>query len=117
VRRTRRFDILLLLGAVVALVDTAWGTIASMILDFRQPNDILLAISFVLGAAMYAADVWLDKRVAICLLALWLFRWAALCFIGRTAAFANPWHGSQFLIAALVLLQLSKLWRSRSLAD
>jgi hypothetical protein len=45
-----------------------------MILDFRQPNEVLLAISFVLGAAMYAADVWLNRRVAICLLALWLLR-------------------------------------------
>jgi hypothetical protein len=109
--RTRRFDVLLLLGAVVALVDTACGTIASMILDFRQPNEILLAISFVLGAAMYAADVWLNRHVAICLLALWLLRWTALCFIARPPVFANPWHGSQFLIAALVLLQLSKLRR------
>jgi hypothetical protein len=109
--RTRRFDILLLLGAVVVLVDTAWGGIASLILDFRRPNDVLLAASFVLGAAMYAADVWLDERVAVCLLTLWLFRWAALCFIGRTPALASPWRGSQLLIAAFVLLQLSKLRR------
>jgi hypothetical protein len=45
----QRFDSLALLGAFVVLVDTVWGAVAALGLDLSRMNELVLAISFVLG--------------------------------------------------------------------
>jgi hypothetical protein len=93
-------------------VDTLWGGVAALILDPGRPNEFALAIGLVLGFPMYALDVWLNRRVAICLWMLWLFRWVAASFAGPTLMIASIWRGNVLLILAFALLQWSKLRRA-----
>ena len=110
-----RVDVLVLIGGLAALVDTVWGGFASLGLDLYRTNELIGGISFVLGFPAYLLDLWLDKRIAISMLGLFLFRWIALCFGGPTPVLCNPWRVSVLLIVAFVLLQLSKLWHGRKL--
>jgi hypothetical protein len=100
----------MLVGGAIMGVDTLWGGVAALILDLGRPNELALAITMVLGLPMYALDVWIDRRIAICLLALWLLRWAAASFAGPIPLLASIWRGNVLLILAFVLLQWSK-WR------
>jgi hypothetical protein len=110
-----RVDVLVLIGGFFALVDTVWGGLASLGFDFYLTNELVVAISFVLGFPIYLLDLWLDKRIAISMVGLFLFRWIALCFGGPTPVFCSPWRVSVLLIVAFVFLQLSKLRRERKL--
>ena len=110
-----RVDALALIGGFIMLVDTAWGGIAALGLDLSRLNELVLAISFVLGFPIYLLDLWINKRIAVSMLGLFLFRWIATCFGGPTPVLCSPWRGSVLLILALVLLQLSKLLRERRL--
>ena len=110
-----RVDSLALIGGFIMLVDTAWGGIAALGLDLNRMNELVLAISFVLGFPIYLLDLWINKRIAVSMLGLFLFRWIATCFGGPTPVFCSPWRGSVLLILALVLLQLSKLRLERKL--
>lgn len=110
-----RVDSLAVIGGFIMLVDTAWGGIAALGLDLSRMNELVLAISFVLGFPIYLLDLWINKRIAVSMLGLFLFRWIATCYGGPTPVLCNPWRGSVLLILALVLLQLSKLRRERKL--
>ncbi len=112
-----RDDSLALIGGFIMLVDTGWGGIAALGLDLSRMNELVLAISFVLGFPIYLLDLWLDKRIAMSMFGLFLFRWIALCFGGPTPVFCSPWRVSVLLIVAFVLLQLSKLRRERKLSQ
>lgn len=107
----RRVDSLAMIGAFVILVDTIWGGIATLGLDLSRTNELVMGISFVLGLPVFLLDLWINKRIAISMLGLFLFRWIATCFGGPTPVLCSPWRGSVLLILALVLLQLSKLRR------
>ena len=104
-----RTDPLALLGGFAALLDTAWGALASLGLDLSRTNELVLGVSFVLTLPAYLLDVWVDKRVAIFLLGLFIFRWVARCYGGPTIVLCSPWRGSVLLVVAFGLLQLSKL--------
>lgn len=104
-------DALVVLGGLVSLVDTVWIGLATLGLDVSRTNELVLAISFVLGFPAYLVDVWANKRIAITLLGLMTFRWIATCLAGPTPVLCSPWRGNQFLIVAFVLLQASKLRR------
>ena len=104
-----RIDSLAGIGGFLILLDTIWGVLAALGLDLSRTNELLMAISFVLGLPMYLLDLWINKKIAICLLGLFLFRWVARCFDGSTFVLCNPWRGSEFLVLAFVLLQWSKL--------
>ena len=106
-----RVDSLALVGGFVILVDTLWGGLAALGLDLSRMNELVLAISFVLGFPIYLLDLWINKRIAISMLGLILFRWIATCFAGPTPGLCSPWFGNQLLIVAFVLLQFSKLRR------
>jgi hypothetical protein len=107
--KRHRIDSLTLLAGVVILLDSVWGGIATLGLDWSRTNELVMGISFVLGIPMYLLDVWINKRIAICLLGLFFFRWVARCFGGSTPVLCNPWSGSLLLILAFALLQWSKL--------
>ena len=104
-----RADPLVLVGGFVATLDTAWGAVASLGLDLSRTNELVLGVSFVLTLPAYLLDVWVDKRVAIFLLGLFIFRWVARCYGGPTIVLCSPWRGSVLLVVAFGLLQLSKL--------
>lgn len=106
-----RVDLLVLIGAFIMLVDTAWGGMAALGLDLSRTNELVMAISFVLGLPIYLLDIWINKRIAISMLGLFLFRWIATCFGGPTPVLCNPLRGSVLLILAFALLQQSKLRR------
>ena len=108
-----RVNSLALIGGIVSLVDTVWLGLAVLGLDLSRTNELVLAISFVLGFPIYLLDLWINERIAISMLGLILFRWIANCFAGPTPVLCSPWWGNQLLIVALVLLQLSKLRRER----
>jgi hypothetical protein len=110
-----RVDFLALIGGFIMLVDTAWGGIAALGLDLSRMNELILAISFVLGFPIYLLDRWINKRIAVSMLGLFLFRWIATCFGGPTPVLCSPWRCSVLLIVAFGLLQLSKLRRERKL--
>lgn len=101
----------MLIGGLVMLVDTAWGGIAALGLDLSRTNELVMAVGFVLGLPMYLLDVWINKRIAISMLGLFVFRWIATCFGGPTPILCNPLRGSVLLILGVALLQLSKLRR------
>jgi hypothetical protein len=102
-------DALVALGGLLMLVDSVWGAIAALGLDLSLKNELALALSFVLGFPLYLLDFWTGKRIAFALIALFLFRWIALCFAGPVFAFCSPWPGSALLICAFLLLQWSKV--------
>ena len=103
---------LVVIGGLIILIDTLWGCLASLGLDLQRANEFLLAISFVCGVPMFLLDLYLKRRIAVCLIVLFLFRWYALCFSGPSPAFHNPFPLGLLLILAVVLLQLSKLLKS-----
>lgn len=110
-----RVDSLALIGGFVALVDTVWGGLATLGLDPNRTNEQVMGISFVLTFPTYLLDLWIDERVPMSMLGLFLFRWITTCFGGPTPVLCSPWRGSVLLILAFVLLQLSKLRRERRL--
>jgi len=112
-----RVDILVLIGGFIMLVDTAWGGIAALGLDLSRINELVMAISFVFGFPIYLLDLRINKRIAISMVGLFLFRWIATCFGGPTPVLCSPWRGSVLLIVAFGLLQLSKLRRERTLRN
>ena len=91
------------------LIDTAWGGLATLGLDSSRTNELVMGISLVLGLPIYLVDVWLNGRVAVSMLGLFLFRWIATCFVGPTPVLCNPLRGSVLLISAFALLQVSRL--------
>lgn len=113
----RRVDVLALIGGFVILVDSIWGGLAALGLDPSRTNDLVLGISFVLGFPVYLLDLWINKRIAVSMLGLFLFRWIATCFAGPTPVLCSPWRGSVLLIVAFVLLQLSKLRQERKVGQ
>jgi hypothetical protein len=110
-----RVDSLVLIGGFVALVDTAWGGLATLGLDLSRMNELVMGISFVLTFPLYLLDIWINKQIALSMLGLFLFRWIATCFGGPTPVLCSPWRGSVLLIVAFVLFLLSKLRRERKL--
>jgi hypothetical protein len=106
-----RIDSLALLAGFVVLLDTALGGIVLLGLDLRRADELVFGVSLVLGLPMYLLDLWIDKRIAICLIGLFLFRWGALCLGGPRPSLSNPfvWPVGILLFFALVLLQASKL--------
>ena len=109
--KNRPSDSLVVLSGVAAFLDTVVGGIASLGLDLSRPDELVLAISFVLGFPMYLLDRRSKKRVAYFLLALFIFRWLARGFGGPTPYLVNPfdWPVGILLFLALALLQWSKL--------
>ena len=110
----KRVNSLVLIGGFIMLVDSAWGGLAALGLDLRRTNELVLAISLVIGFPIYLLDLRINQRIAISMIGLFLFRWIVLCFGGPTPVLCSPWRGSVLLIVAFVLLQLSKLHRSVS---
>ena len=107
----RRVDLLALIGGLAILVDTVWGGLVSLGLDLTRMNELVLAVSLVLGFPIYLLDLWSDRRIAISTLSLFTCRWIATCFAGPAPVLCSPWRGSVLLISAFVLLQLSKVRR------
>jgi hypothetical protein len=110
-----RVDSLVLIGGFITLIDTVWGGLASLGLDSNRTNQLVMAISLILGFPVYLFDLWMDKRIAISMIGLFFFRWIARCFAGSAPVLCNPWRGSVLLIFAIVLLQVSKLRREQRL--
>jgi hypothetical protein len=101
------------IGGVVAAFDTVLGIVVALGLDPARVDDGVLIVSLVAGAAMYALDARSPRRLAIWMLGLWMLRWTASCFAGpEPASLVVPWRNSQYLIAAFVLLQYSKMRQS-----
>lgn len=117
--KRHRIDFLALLGGLAALLDSAWGAIAVLGLDPSRTIELILGITFLLGLPIYLLDLWINKRIAIFVLALFLFRWITGCFAGGTPHLCSPISvpASIFLFSAFVLLQSSKLrlWRKAKL--
>ena len=104
-------DSLAVVAGVAALFDTAIGTVAALGLDWSRPNEVVMGISFVLGFPAYLLALWLKRRLAVSLLALFLFRWVARCLGGPTPALCNPfiWPVGILLFLALIFLQWCRL--------
>jgi len=110
-----KIDSLTLSGGIVMLLDSIWGGIIVLGLDLRHPYELVLAISLVIGFPVYILDLWIDKRIPIFMIGLFLFRWIVRCFGVPVPALCNPLRGSVLLIAAFVLFQWSKLRREQIL--
>jgi hypothetical protein len=82
-----RVDSLALIGGFIILSDSIWGVIATLGLDWNRGNELVMGISFVLGFPSYLFDLWINKRIAISLLGLFLFRWIATCFVDQLQFF------------------------------
>jgi len=104
-------DFLAILAGFAALLDTLVGVIVLLGLDLWRPNELVFGISLLLGLPMYLLDIWFDRRIAFCLLGLFLFRWILRSFVGPHPGISNPfvWPVGLLLFLALVLLQSSKL--------
>lgn len=111
----RRIEPLALIGGILMLADSVWGVLAALGLDPSRTNELIMGISFVIGFPTYLLDLWMDKRIAAATLGLFVFRWIATCFGGPTPILCNPLRGSMLLVAAILLLQLSKVRRGRKL--
>jgi hypothetical protein len=109
--QTRSISLLVIFSGIAALLDTAIGAMASLGLDWSRTNEVIMGISSVLGFPMYLLDLWLKRRVAVCLVLLFVFRWVARCFGGATPVLCNPfvWPVGILLFLSLVLLQASRL--------
>ena len=105
--------LLLKLAALLVLVDTAWGVVAVLPFDWTLPNEALLGVSFLLGLPAYLLDFWNKRRVVIALPAVVLFRGCAEFYAGSPHPLGWQLWGNQLLIAALVILQWSKLQRRK----
>jgi len=92
-------------------LDTIWGGMAALGLDLSRVNELLMAISFVLGLPAYMLDLRNGSRIAKWLLTLLVLRWWARCYGTQDLLLCNPLRGSVLLVVSLVLLQLSKLRR------
>lgn len=106
--RRRRLGPLALLGASIMLLETAWGSFASFGLDLGRLDDFLLALSLVLPFPMYLIDLWIGRRVALCLIALFLFRWAVSGLLLGSGP-VPPWSHNGLLLVAFALLQVSRV--------
>jgi hypothetical protein len=111
--KSRRIGYMAVLGGILMLIDTLWGGIAVLPLDWGSVAEIALGISLVIGFPMYMLDFWSGKRLVLFLPALFIFRWITEISVGTSTALVRPWRGSVLLIAASVLLQLTKS-RSRA---
>lgn len=111
--RKHEIDPLILAGAVIMLVDTAWGALVALGFDLGRTHDLVLAISLVLSFPVYLLDVWNDARIPLAMPGLFLFRWIARSFFaGPTPGLVgDPWRGSLLLMVAFALLQFSQLRR------
>jgi hypothetical protein len=96
-----------------ALLDTAIGSTSLMWLDLGRTNELLTAITFVLGVPMYLIDLRLKKPVAIGLLTLITCRWAVLNAGTWPPRFSDlfAWPMGILLTLSFVFLQLSRLRR------
>ena len=106
-----RVGYLAMLGGVLMLIDTLWGSIAVLAFDWSSPNEAAAGISFVIGLPTYVLDFWSKRRVVLFLPALFLFRWLAVSIGSASPTFIQPWTLNALVIAAAVLLQASKLRR------
>ena len=124
-QKDRSGDWLVVLSGVAAALDTLMGLMINMGLDPRRAGDLLFGISLVLGFPSYLLDLRSKKRIALCLLTVFLFRWAVLSVVGLTPGpvklnewleglllFPIEWPVGLLLFLALALLQWSKLRRA-----
>ena len=91
------------------VIDTVWGAVAVLPFDWRRTGDALLGITFLLGLAAFLLDLWRRGRIVIFLPILILLRGFAESHAGSPAKVGWQFRGNELLIAAWVLLQLSKL--------
>jgi hypothetical protein len=101
-------------AGLLALLDTAIGATSLMWLNLGRRDELLIGISFVLGAPMYLLDLRLKKRLAICLLTLLVCRWAILSAGAWPPRFSDlfAWPMGILLTLSFVFLQLSRLPRT-----
>lgn len=100
---------LVILGGLLMLIDSLFGGIAVVIFDWRVFRDASIGFGLLMGLPAYVLDYWNGKRFLIYLPALFLIRWVAQSLGGTPPYWGTPWIGSELLIAAAVLLQISKL--------
>ena len=84
----------------------------SLGLDWDRTNELLLSFSLVMGLPMYFLDVWLNKRIATCLLGLFLFRGGVRYFNGGTPALYSPVAGqliTYFTVRVVPVVQVTGL--------
>ena len=98
----------LVVGALLMLIETLWGAIAVLPLDWHRLPDIVVGISFVVGLLSYLLDALSKKRIIIFLPALFLFRWLALSVATTHPSLLAPLQVNVLLIPASMLLQWSK---------
>jgi len=91
------------------LIDSLWGVIAVLPLDWRQLPHLVVGISFVIGLPCYLLDALTRRRMLVFLPALLLYRWIALGLLVKPHTVAGPWRVCVLLILASLLLQWSKL--------
>jgi hypothetical protein len=110
----RRTDALVVISGFILLVDTVWGGKAALGLDLSRTSALVMGMSLVLGFPAYLLDLWIDKKIAVSMLALFVFRGIAMYFGGATQVGFSLWHGNVLLIVGFVFLQLSKHWRYKA---
>ena len=104
----------MLFGSGVMALDSAWGGLCALGLDWYNFNEALLGITFILGLPSYVCDIWIGSRVAVILPGLFIFRWIATCFAGGTYQACNPLRCNVLLIVGFGILQLCKLANSQA---
>ncbi|HEY5381230.1 MAG TPA: hypothetical protein VIJ65_03185 [Acidobacteriaceae bacterium] len=58
---------LVIAGGTVSLGLSAWGAIASLILDYRKPSELALALTFVAPFPLFLFSIW-SLRISACAL-------------------------------------------------
>ena len=103
-------------GGWLILVDTLWGSIAAVDVDWSRPIEFALGVSLLIGLPMFVLDFRAKRRIDLYLPSLFLFRAIAKTYIAAGDYSMDIGAVSLFLLGASVLLQLSKLKKRASVA-
>jgi len=98
-----------LFAGFLIIIDTVWGAIAVLPLDWTRLNEAVLGVSFLIGLPAYVFDLRRDGRGLVFLPAVVVMRWLAESYAAFPAPLGRPWTGNLLIIAGSLLLQWSKL--------
>jgi hypothetical protein len=117
-RNTKFYYALLSVGGVSSFLITAWGCLASLILDYRKPAELSLAVCFILPFPCFLLSIRSVRWSAASLWALFVGLWILRAFTISPNPQLNPIDtlGAAYLCSA-VAVQLAVLFKPRYTAS
>ena len=98
---------------VLLALDSAWGFVASLIFDFRDPWSLVNVAVLVPALPILGLLRWYRRTTIALLWVLFLARWVVECFDGNPPKFFIPleWPIGSLLFAGVVILQIGYVLR------